>query len=67
MITMMIARETEVDIYTLSHNCVWGLCLQWEQSCLHQVSRMQDIQSVWDQRTLHLHSGLKGGGLGILG
>ena len=50
----MIARETEVDIYTWSHNCDWVRSLQWEQSCLHQVSRMHLPQSVRDQRTLPL-------------
>ena len=52
MITMMIARETEVYIYTWSHNCERRL--QWEQSCHHQESRMHHTQSVWDQRTLPL-------------
>ena len=53
----MIARETEVDIYTLSHNCVWYsiplycIPLKWEQRILHQVSRMLTLQSVRDQRT----------------
>ena len=51
----MIARKTEVDIYTWSHNCDWGwIRLPWEQSCLHQESRMHLPQSVRDQRTLPL-------------
>ena len=60
MITMMIARETEVDIYTWSHNCVRGcrFRLQWEQRFHHQVSRMHDPHGVRDQtliqRTLPL-------------
>ena len=48
----MIARETEVEIYTLSHN--WIGRLQWEQRFLHQVSCMHELQSVRDKRTLHL-------------
>ena len=48
----MIARETEVEIYTLSHN--WIGRLQWEQRFLHQVSCMHELQSVRDKRTLPL-------------